>query len=167
MLLPHVGEGPSRKGMPSGKLPPIAAAAVSQTTANLAGRDRAGEGGPAAAAAEEVLVALIGLAAAVLLGGGVIAVAMSGGSKPAAKSDSDPDNQKADPAAPPKKAEPPEMFTEPRRLAYDNKTNVEVLVFTPDGKFRRHLRDGQALAGVERGRRQAVDRLEGHAQSVR
>ena len=130
--------------MPSGKLPPIAAAAVSQTTANLTGRDRAGEGGPAAAAAEEAPVALIGLAAAVLLGGGVIAVAMSLFSKPAPVQ-LGPGQPEADPAAPPKKAEPPKGFTEPRRLAYDNKTNVEGVVFTPDIKFHRHLRDGRLV----------------------
>ncbi|MBA4066301.1 MAG: hypothetical protein C0501_21815 [Isosphaera sp.] len=164
-LLPFVGSGATPS---SGNLPPIAAAAVSETTANLR---RPVPPAPAGGARRKKRLAVAGLAGVVLLGGGVIAAVAylnrdPAPVEPAGRPAPPPEPDRPDPPVTPKPADPPPALTPGYRLAVD-KANVEAAVFTPDDRL-------LVTAGVDKAVRvwdaatgKPVRKLDGHGGNVR
>jgi serine/threonine-protein kinase len=167
-LLPFVG---TDGGPASGRLPPIAAAAAAESTANLRRPTLppADEAGTAPGPDRKKWLALAGLAAVVLLGGGLIAAVsrLTRDPRPEAANDPTPPPDPAGPKppAPPKPPERPAL-TPAYRLALD-KANVEAAVFTPGDRL-------LVTAGVDKAVRvwdgatgKPVRRMDGHAGNVR
>jgi serine/threonine-protein kinase len=180
-LLPFVtpADG-SAPGSSSVSLPPLALAAVSQTTANLTtSLTRANE--PVEQPKSRTkLYALVGLAVAMVAGGAAIAVALSGapGKEPVVGNTTDPP---ADPPTPPwtppsqptKQGGPPKVDGPAKlTLAYklpagDGKSGVEATVFTPDGKYLLTSGQDKLVRVWDATTGKPVRTLKGHEANVR
>jgi serine/threonine-protein kinase len=181
-LLPHVTQGRATGGKRNtGNLPPIAAAAVNQTTANL--RDSLEQAGRAEENRRKKRIAIAALVAVAMIGTGLIAaLAMSDGDKPdnpapannggddlAERPQPQPQPGGPDPGTPvqPKPKQPvPDVFS----VAYRpdvGKASVEAAVFTPDDKWLVTCGNDKLVQVWDGATGKIVRKLEGHTQSVR
>ncbi|MBA4188555.1 MAG: hypothetical protein C0467_11165 [Planctomycetaceae bacterium] len=180
-LLPYVGDGVDHEGMPSGQLPPLVVAALSQGTGLFTTRFEATDDEealeePPKRPNRKKLFAIAGLMAAVLIGGGLIAsfaFVDDGSNRVVDPNTPTPDDNETQsktipklPQINPKGADVPDTMT--RALRFDNaKTNVETAVFTRD--------DSQLItAGTDKLVRvwdarngRSLHKLEGHTQNIR
>ncbi|MCI0704286.1 MAG: serine/threonine protein kinase [Planctomycetia bacterium] len=169
VLLPFV-DTPDPTGKSSGKLPPIAAAAISQATANL---QPALERAKAAAARKrrkkQIVIAAVG---GVLLLTGVIALAVSLGNN----NDPPPDKKQPEQPQPPVGPQNPpispkidgsRILTFAYRPNIGEKTQGEAAVFTPDGKYLLISGGDQLIHVFNAADGKPVRQLKGHKGNVR
>jgi serine/threonine-protein kinase len=159
-LLPFVGGSADAAGMSSGKIPPIAAAAISQTSANLASAvDQAARVRRTARRKKRLLAA--GAGGALLAVVVVAVVALRG--NPGAKNPDTPAPDRGN------RPDLPHSFTLAFKLRVEpphEKANVEAALFTPGDEFL--ITSGaDKLIRVWDADGRPVRRMEGHTQNVR
>ena len=153
-LLPFVGD-PRRDGTAATALPPLAAAAVRQSTANLKGSLKRKRGRKPN---RKKLLTVVGIGIVAL--GGLLGLAFAlAGSKGNKTAKGDP------PAGNP--AAPQSVFPLAYKLAGDPRASVEATLFTPDGKWLVTAGTDKTIRVWDAASGKPVHRMDGHAGNVR